>query len=174
LGEDSKVIIEGIVVDKARWKDKGWQAKVISDGGPRVIAFSHKLRVPKPNVRVRIEGNQGKFWVFAEKWEYLVPPRGRTKNGFPVRGDSEIEEAAFKVIRGLSEFTVDDLHTPEILNLIIEKERDRRVLGSILRKLKIRGLIKEIRTVHSKREECHRRPVVLWTRTVELDKYLKG
>lgn len=166
------VVVEGFVDSTREWKDKGRVATVVADGGTYTVGFTKQLRVPRHRVKVRIQAVQGQKWLFAEKWEYLASPKGRTKDGFPVRGDVEIEEASFRVIRSLSEFTVDDLHTPEIMNLIAEKRRDRRVLGSILRKLKKKGLIKEVRTVHSKRDECHRRPIMLWTRTVELDKYL--
>jgi hypothetical protein len=168
----SNRIIEGFVDSTREWAGKGRVATVIGDGGTYTIGFTKLLRVPRRGVKVRIQANQGQQWLFAEKWEYLVPPKGKTKDGFPVRSDPEIESAAFKVIRSLSEFTVDDLHTPEILNLLAEKKRDRRALGSILRALKTRGLIKEARTVHSKRIMCHRRPVVLWTRTVELDELI--
>lgn len=167
----SACVVEGFVDSTREWKGKGRVATVVADGGTYLIGFSKRLRVPRHGVRVRIQAVQGRQWLFAEKWEYLVPPKGKTKNGFPVKGDTDIERAAFKVIRGLSEFTVDDLHTPEIMNLLVEKRRDRRTLGSILRKLKVKGLIKEIRIVHSKRDVCHRRPVVLWTRTVELKEF---
>ena len=168
----NSIIVEGSVIDKFRWNDKGWKAKVHTDGGDVVVGFSHELRVPKNDVRVRIQGNKGKFWVFAEKWEYLALPRGKTDGTFPVKGNSELEATMLKKLRSLSEFTVDDFHTAEILNLITHIGRDRRVLGSVLRKFKTRGWIKEIRYVHSKRVECHRRPVVLWTRTVLLNEIL--
>lgn len=172
----SAVAIEGQVTEISEWTahgiKKGYIAKVKTVGGStETVGFTAQLRVPKKNVQVRIEGNRGKFWIFAKKWEYLVAPKGKTPDGFPVKGDNEIEDKAFEIIRSLNEFTVDDLHTPEIMQLIEEKNRDSRVLGSILRKLKTRGLIKEIRIVHSKRETCHKRPVVLWTRTVNLDCY---
>lgn len=162
-----EVIIEGHVIERRKWSDKGNVALVQTDGGNYWVGFTKDLKVPRRGVRARIQTVKGRDWLFAKKWEYLAPPRGRTKDGFPVRGDPDLERMAWDIIRSKNEFTVDDLHSLE--DEIEAKGRDRRVLGSILRKFAIRGLIKEIRIVHSSREECHRRPVVLWTRTVTLD-----
>ena len=169
----TSVIIEGAVKNKGHWHDKGYWASVDTDGGNVTVAFTHVLRVPKLDVRVRIHGNQGRFWVFAEKWEYLAPPKGKTDGTFPVKSDSEIEDAVVRRIRSLNEFTVDDFHTLEILHLIKKNKRDKRVLGSVLRKFKTKDWIKEIRQVHSRRKECHHRPIVLWTRTVHFDKIME-
>lgn len=160
-----KVIVEGYVKNISPWRDKGFVTDMVTDGGIFQVAFSHELRVPRKEVNVRLQATRGTKWLFAEKWEYIVAPKGSTKAGwFPQTQDIELENAAWEIIRSLNEFTVDDLHPLE--SLIEEKGRDRRVLGSILTKLKARGLIKEIRIVHSQRETCHKRPVVLWTRTV--------
>jgi hypothetical protein len=166
-GELEKVVVEGYVIERKRWSEKGQVALVQTDGGNYWVGFSKDLRVPKLGVKVRIEGTKGRDWLFARRWEYITRPKGRTRDGFPVRGDSELERMAWEIIKSLNEFTVDDLHSLE--EEIQARGRDRRVLGSILRKLANRGLIKEVRIVHSQREECHRRPVVLWTRTVTLD-----
>ena len=162
------VIVEGFITYKQPWKD-GWCAIFNADGGKETIAFTHP-KAPKENVRVRVEGNRGKFWIFADKWEYLAPPPGKTNGDFPVKGDSEIEDAFIRRIRILSEFSADDFHTPEILDLTRQIGRDKRVFGSILRKFNTEGWIKEIRYIHSKRKACHGRPIVLWTRTVKFDK----
>jgi hypothetical protein len=161
------LVIEGIVTSQRPWKGKGRVATVEADGGPYTVGFSHDLRVPKEGVRFRLEAMLGKEWLFARKWEYLAVPVGKTPDGFPVKGDAYLERLAWDIIKSLSEFTVDDLHSME--DDIAMQGRDRRVLGSILRRFKNRELIKEVRTVHSKRKECHNRPVVLWTRIVDLD-----
>ena len=163
------VIVEGSVTLKNRWSDKGWCAEVNTDGGKVTVAFTKELRVPKHDVRVRIQGNKGKYWVFAEKWEYLASPKGKTDGNFPVSGDSEIEDAFVRRARSLSEFSADDFHTLEILHLVRKNRRDKRVFGSILRKFNAEGSIKAIRYIHSRRKECHRRPIMLWTRTVRFD-----
>jgi hypothetical protein len=164
------VVVEGIIDSVEGWSDRGQVATVVSDGGTYTVGFAGKLRVPRRGFRVRIQAVQGSKWLFAKSWEYLASPRGRTRAGFvPVSEDPELERAVLGIIHGLNEFTVDDLHVLE--DMIVEKGRDLRILGSILRKLKQRGLIKEIRMVHSSRDTCHRRPVVLWTRVVPLDAY---
>lgn len=164
-------IIDGYVISQKPWSNKGRVAVVqADDGSQRTVGFSYDLRVPKLNVKVRIEGNQGATWLFAEKWEYLTPPPGRTPGKFPIRGDSELEAEALTIIRSLDEFTADDLHRLE--ELIAAKGRDRRVIGSILKKFERQGWIKPARIVKSKRKECHSRPIVLWTRTVTLDRLM--
>ena len=113
------IIIEGFVKDKKSWKDKGWFSKVDVDGGPyETVAFTNILRVPRFNVRVAIHGNRGLAWFFAEKWEYLAPPPGKTKDLFSVKSDSEIEAAFVRRMRSLNEFSADDFHTVEILYLV--------------------------------------------------------
>ena len=161
----SKVILEGRATAKRKWGDKGWAVDFETANGTITVGFSGMLRIPRKGLLIRLEATQGARWLFAQKWEYLEIPKGKTKDGFPVHSDPDIEKAAIKIINSLNEFTVDDFHSLE--GLVKEKGRDLRVFGSILRTFKTRGLIKEVRIVHSKRIRCHKRPVVLWTRAVE-------
>jgi hypothetical protein len=168
------VVIEGYVSGDIRdWRTglegelRGRRASFkADDGSERTVAFSAMMRVPRTGTRVRLKANQGQVWLFVESWEYLTAPKGKTPGGFPIRGDNEIESEALLIIRKFSEFTADDFHTLE--ELIENKGRDRRIIGSILKKFERQGLIKPLRLVHSKRQDCHNRPIMLWTRVVDI------
>ena len=81
----NSVIIEGYVLDDVQWGNKGRTARVQTSAGEKTVAFSAQLLVPQIGVRVRIQGNKGKVWIFPEKWEYLCITADRTESGFPIK-----------------------------------------------------------------------------------------
>lgn len=74
--------------------------------------------------------------------------------------NSKLEQYALNIIRNLQFVTSDDFH-------VIEKEiencdRDRRVIGALLKSLERQGYLTPVGYVKSQRKECHGRPVVRW------------
>lgn len=72
----------------------------------------------------------------------------------------KLEEYAWNVISGLHTFTADDLHVLE--TEIKRHDRDKRVIGSLLKSFKAQGKIAKVGYVTSNREECHHRPIIKW------------
>lgn len=77
-----------------------------------------------------------------------------------VASNTALEKYALNVISGLQVFTADDLHVLE--TEIAAHNRDKRVIGAILKQLQAHGHISPVGYVKSQRTECHGRPIIQW------------
>lgn len=132
------------------------------EGIDKPFCFTGKqvLTLPSVGAVVEIIATEGAVWHFVKWW-------GEVKlSGYKVRSNDDIEQIALEILAGSPDerITADDLHTAEVYQIMQDKKRDPRVLGSVLGSLGKRGILKSAGFMRSRRKECHNRPsLVLWT-----------
>ena len=124
------------------------------------FCFHGRLALPPVGTVVEIIATEGAVWHFVKWWSTVK------LSGYKVRSNDDIEQIALEILAGSPDerITADDLHVSEIYQIMQDKKRDPRVLGSVLGSLGKRGILKSAGFMRSRRKECHNRPsLVLWT-----------
>jgi hypothetical protein len=118
------------------------------------VAYQERIPVPPIEEIIELIATEGLVWYFA-KWWTPIP-----RINYRLRSDTKLEDLALEILAGKADhrITADDLHTEEILEVLEQKKRDRRALGSVLLGLAKHGTLKVVGTVKSRRPECHYRP----------------
>jgi len=124
------------------------------------FSLSNKWRAPETGMVIELVATESAAWYFVKWWGRMVLSQYR------LHSENEIEGLALEILAGSPDdrITSDDLHVPDIYEVIRRKNRDPRVLGGVLSGLGRAGIIRSVGMVRSRRKQCHNRPgLLVWT-----------